>query len=68
MIRIYGIVILFFLYGSFMSKSFAQLENILPCNEVERVDLEHDSVKRQKISLNRYPRIVRRWATISKSF
>lgn len=47
MIRLYGIVLLYFLYGSSMKESYAQLVNSLPCNEIERVDLDSDPVKRK---------------------
>ncbi|MCF2506051.1 hypothetical protein L0663_21825 [Dyadobacter sp. CY107] len=45
--RIYEIIMLYLLYGSFVGESYAQLKNTPPCKEVERVDLESDSVKRQ---------------------
>jgi hypothetical protein len=47
MVRIGGIILLCLLYASFAGKSYAQLKNTLPCDEVERVDLESDSIKRQ---------------------
>lgn len=47
MIHICRIVLVFFLYGSIAKGSYAQLKNTLPCNEVKRIDLESDSVKRQ---------------------